>query len=303
MILKKTFQLTGHNAGIYTLSYGPGPKSFLSAGGDGWIVEWDLDEPEIGRLLAKVDTRVFSINLLEDHQLLVAGNMDGGVHWVDLHAPEETKNIAHHENGVFDILRIGELLYTAGGAGKLTKWSISERKSLESFWLANQSLRCLSYAPKRNEIAVGASDHAIYILDASSLALKKRLVKAHDNSVFSLRYSPDERLLFSGGRDAHLKVWETAADFKQLSSQPAHWFTINDLVFHPNGHLLASASRDKTVKVWDAESFELLKVLELNRDGGHLNSVNRLLWHPYKNTLISCSDDRTIILWETAKTP
>ena len=223
--------------------------------------------------------------------------MNGGVHWVDLADPVKTKNIAHHEKGVFDIKRVGDDLFTVGGGGRLTRWSIDEMKTVETYHLANQSLRCIAISKKRNELAVGASDHCIYLLDASTLELKKQITSAHAHSVFSLHYSPCGKYLISGGRDAHLNVWKIENGFEKIHSAPAHWFTINSIAYHPSGHLFATGSRDKTIKIWDATTFELLKVLELNRDGGHLNSVNCLLWYPFKNTLISCSDDRTIILW------
>ena len=298
MKIKKKAQLTGHNAGIYALSDSSSDHTFLSAAGDGWIVEWDLDNPDLGRLLAKVETKVFSLCNLKKEKIIVAGNMDGGLHWVDLEQPDKTKNIAHHQKGIYDIKRIGDFVYTAGGEGKLTRWSISEMKSLESYHLANQSLRCIVFSMKRNELAIGASDNCIYFLDIPTLELKHRIEHAHDNSVFCLHYSPNGEQLLSGGRDAHLNVWDLENGYTKISSQPAHWFTINGIVFHPEGHLFATGSRDKTIKIWDAKTHRLLKVLELNRDGGHLNSVNRLLWHAHQNTLISCSDDRTIILWQ-----
>ncbi|MEZ4956563.1 MAG: WD40 repeat domain-containing protein [Saprospiraceae bacterium] len=297
MIIKKTAQLTGHNAGIYALAEGLTDHTFLSAAGDGWIVQWDLNDPDLGQLLAKVETQVFSLCTLIKEKKVVAGNMNGGIHWVDLENPALTKNVAHHEKGVYDILRVGEHLFTAGGEGKLTRWSIPEMKTIESYHLANQSLRCIAFSKKRNELAIGATDHSIYLLDADTLELKCRAEKAHENSVFCLRYSPDEKRLISGGRDAHLNVWDLENGLVKINSLPGHWFTINSIDFHPKGHIFATGSRDKTIKIWDAESYELLKVLELNRDGGHLNSVNRLLWHEHEKTLVSCSDDRTIILW------
>ena len=196
---------------------------------------------------------------------------------------------------------MGDHVFTVGGGGKLTRWSAKERRSLESYHLANQSLRSVVFCEKRNELAIGASDHSIYILDAESLALKHRIERAHNNSVFALRFSPNGNLLFSGGRDAHLKVWNFDKNFGLVESLPAHLFTINDIVFHPRGHLFATASRDKTIKIWDAEKMQLLKVIEGLRDKGHFNSVNRLLWTDYEETLISASDDRSLILWRNPK--
>lgn len=296
--MQKITQLTGHNAAIYALAPGRDEKHFLSAAGDGWVVEWNLADPEMGRLVAKVETQIFSICFLPVEKLIVVGNMNGGMHWVDLVDEQNTRNVAHHAKGVYGICQAGGNIFTAGGDGKLTRWSVEERRSLESFHLANQSLRSVVYNEKRNELAVGASDHSIYFLDAETLELKRQIEKAHENSVFAVRYSPDGKYLLSGGRDAHLKAWSLENDFQMIHSLPAHLFTINDIVFHPSGHQFATASRDKSVKIWDAENFKLLKVLEGLRDGGHFNSVNRLFWSSHEETLISASDDRSLILWK-----
>ena len=78
-------------------------------------------------------------------------------------------------------------------------------------------------------------------------------------------------------------------------------YTVNALALNTDGTLLFSGSRDKTIKIWDANSFELLKVIEGIRDGGHLNSVNSLLWSPEKKYLISGSDDKSIGIWKIEK--
>jgi len=135
-------------------------------------------------------------------------------------------------------------------------------------------------------------------LDSETLALKKHLPAAHENSVFTVRYASNHEQLVSGGRDAQLKVWSLTPKMPCISQQSAHWFTINSIAFHPRLPLFATASRDKTIKIWDAESFQLLKVLEGVRDQGHFNSVNKLYWNPSNSQLISCSDDRTILIWE-----
>ena len=295
-IQKKT-QLTGHNSSIFKVVPFKHPHLFLSGAGDGWIVVWDLRDPEMGRLLSKVETQIFSMKYLKDHEMIVAGNMDGGIHWINLNDPDITKNIAHHKNGVFAIERVGESVLTAGGAGVLTRWDIQEQRTIESIHLTNKSLRCIAYSETRNELAIGASDHCIYLLNATDLTIKQVIEKAHENSVFTIVYSPDHQYLMSGGRDAQLRIRDIENGFKEISAQPAHWYTINHLAIHPKGHLFATASRDKTIKIWDATTFQLVKVLETVRDSGHVNSVNHLYWSNHNNELISCSDDRSIIVW------
>ncbi len=297
MQVKKQAQCTGHNAAIFALAQGEHDREFYSAAGDAWVVKWNLDNLELGQLVAKVEAQVFSLCFLRNAQKIVAGNMNGGVHWIDLHDPNLTKNIAHHQKGVFDILAFNDFVFTLGGDGKITRWEVDGMRSLESYQLANQALRAIDLCEKRNELAVACSNGNIYFLDAKTLELRHTILGAHQQSVFSLRYSPDGQHLLSGGRDAHLCVWDLEKDFEKISTQPAHWYTINSIVFSPDGRYFATASRDKTLKIWDAKGLELLKVLEGGRDGGHFNSVNKLLWLPAG--LLSCSDDRTVILWKT----
>lgn len=286
---------TGHRGSVYALAPWRDHRHFLSAGGDAWIVSWSLDAPDTGTLLASVETQVFSLCALPDGKRLVAGNMNGGLHWINLEEPTATRNLQHHGKGVFDLLVLGDRLYSAGGEGMLTRWDIHAARTVESLHLTNQALRCIAHEPSRNLLAVGSSDRHIYLLQEDNLQLVRQLSEAHLNSVFSLAWSPDGRFLLSGGRDALLKVWDAEQDFALVSEQPAHWFTINHIAFSPDGRHFATASRDKTIKLWDAENFQLLKVLDAARYGGHFNSVNRLLW--LSDALVSASDDRTIGLW------
>lgn len=296
MDIKKIHACTGHRAAIYALAQGRNDRHFLSAGGDGWIVEWNLDDPEMGKLVANTETQIFSLCALPDRNRIVAGNMNGGLHWIIRDAPENTLNVQHHTKGVYDILALGQHLFTAGGDGVFTRWDIETARTMESIQLSNQALRAIAYTEKRHEIAVGASDNNIYILDVETLALKSTILNAHTNSVFTLVWSPDSQQLLSGGRDAWLKIWEfPKSSAVSHPTEAAHLFTINHITFSPDGKLFATASRDKTLKIWDATTFELLKVVDTIRNGGHINSVNRLLWLP--GCLVSASDDRSAMIW------
>ncbi|MBC7775171.1 MAG: WD40 repeat domain-containing protein [Phycisphaerae bacterium] len=296
MKVEKIHACTGHNAALYALAQGRTDRHFLSAGGDGWVVEWDLDDPEMGKLVASVETQCFSLCALRAQNRVVAGNMNGGLHWIDRQSPDLTRNVQHHKKGVYALESIKQWLFSAGGDGYLTRWDAANARTLESLQLSHQALRAIAFSEKRSEIAVGASDESIYFLDAETLAVKRVLKNAHTHSVFTIAYSPDGKCLVSGGRDAMLRVWNLENDYALLSEQPAHWYTINHLVFSPDGLLFATASRDRTIKIWDAQTFELLKVLDTLRFGGHTRSVNRLLWLP--DCLVSCGDDRLAIIWK-----
>ncbi len=316
MNVTKIAHLTGHTGAIFAITEGSDEQHILSGAGDGWVVEWDLAKPDVGRLVAKVERNIFSLLFHKNQNKIIAGDMDGGVRFVDLAEPTQIRNIAHHGGkGCFDLKIIDNQLLTIGGDGVLTRWSLTENRSLESIQLSHKSLRCFDYSKERNEWAIGASDGSVYFVDAPSLDLKDVWQKTHDNSIFSIRYTPDNAYLLTGGRDAHLKLSILSdntegvlLDKKKdvspvIVSLPAHLFTINSLVFHPkNPTLFATASRDKTLKIWQLDArnanIHLLKVIDTIRHGCHLRSINRLFWSNYKDYLISASDDRSLMIWQ-----
>jgi WD40 repeat protein len=295
--IHKQAQLTGHNASIYALAKGTEEGIFYSAGGDGWLVRWSVDEPELGQLVAKTESKIFSIGIFPHLDLMAAGNMEGGLHWIDLKGNKDVKNVAHHEQGIFSIIQLDDnFALTGGGMGRLTKWNLATLQSSETLHLTNTSIR--SIHKKGDKILVGASDNHIYMLN-KDLEIMDVMENAHDNSVFAAVFYPNNNQIVSGGRDALLKLWNE--DKRLVEEKNAHWFTINDIKFSPDGTIFATASRDKTIRLWDSQKFKLIKELNHSRDGGHLNSVNRLLWLD-NNTLVSASDDRSIIIWTIENT-
>jgi WD40 repeat protein len=292
--------LTGHKAAIFTMLTDADDRHVWTGGGDGWVVRWDLDAPDLGRLVADVKGRVFSMAMgVEDGSLLL-GDMDGGVHWVFPSETGRNQDLWGHRGSVFAVLRSGEHVFTAGGDGKLTRWHAESCRATESLTLSHRSLRCLAVSPERREMAVGGSDASIYLLDLDTLALRQVIRDAHIPSVFCLAYSPGGNWLVSGGRDAHIRIWSPDGSGGAVRDIPAHLFTVNSLCFHPVWPVFASGSRDKTIRIWDTDGFRLVKVLEGVRDGGHFHSVNTLVWARGGTRLISGSDDRTAVVWEVS---
>ena len=112
MEIEKIAQLTGHQAAVFAIGEGRTPQHVISGAGDGWLVEWDLATPDLGRLLAKVERNIFSLQFLKNQNRIVVGDMDGGVRFVDLNQPEKTINIKHHSKGCFDIQLFDNQLFT-----------------------------------------------------------------------------------------------------------------------------------------------------------------------------------------------
>lgn len=284
---------TGHRSSIYAMADIPGTDQFLSAGGDGWIVAWNkLGHQEDGMLLAQVEGKIFSLQYCYNHGILLAGDMNGHLYFIDLASKKTVKRLILHKGSIFDIMVFGNHALTCGADGCISLVHIEKMLPELSLEVCRSGLRCL--VKNQDHIYIGGSDNAIHRLNWPDLNKGLSKFEAHANSVFSL-YIDSEGYLFSGGKDALLKKWRLPDVIEEKSVQ-AHWFTINRLAGWQQKYLI-SVSRDKTVRVWNAETMALVKSLDASK-GGHVNSVNNVLVFENEATLATCSDDRTVILWK-----
>ena len=72
---------------------------------------------------------------------------------------------------------------------------------------------------------------------------------AHSSQVWSLVYTPDGRLIISGGADGTVRVWD-AATGEKLASLSGHGAAVRSVALSRDGATLASGSEDNRVFVW-----------------------------------------------------
>ncbi|MCH7404689.1 WD40 repeat domain-containing protein [Belliella aquatica] len=294
--VNKLHTLTGHNDCIYALAEGSDPRFFYTGSGDGMVVEWDLDNPKDGKLIAKLPHSVYAISVDKERNLLFIGHNFEGIHVIDLNENKEVWSLKITDQSIFDIKIIGKSLFVATGDGVLTVIDIEEKSLVKHIKLSSKSARVMAVDNDQKHIAIGFSDHTIKIIDAYDFK-PVQLLEGHSNSVFALAYSPIHDTLISGGRDASLKFWDTKT-YQQTNNVIAHMFAINYLSFKEDGKYFITCSMDKSIKVWDAENHKLLKVIDKARYAGHGTSINKVLWSTYNQSIISVSDDRSISIWE-----
>ena len=296
--IQKINHFTGHAAGIFSLAQGFAQHEILSGGGDGVIAAWQVGKQENAKGLASIAGNVFALKLVPEMQLLVAGDLNGVLHIINLESKLEVARFTYEGGAIFSIVLIdNNNILVGAGNGNAYIIDLTQLKQIAVIEVSDKSIRAVCYIANRREFLFACSDFNIYVYDADNFQLKN-VLHGHDNSVFSIALNPSGTRLVSGSRDAQLKVWDVQNNYTCLMTIPAHMFTINDIVFSPDGKLMATAGRDKHIKIWDAEAFNLLKVIDREKFGGHINSVNKLFWSNWNNYLISCGDDKAVMVWE-----
>ncbi len=301
--VNRQYTFSGHRDCVYTVVEGPAPSEFFSGSGDGMVVQWTLENPNQGKLVARLPNSVYALHYDRDTEELYIGHNYEGLHVIYVPSGEETASLKLGTAAFFDIKKNGNDIIMADGNGELTivdRPSMAVRKRVK---IAEKSARVIAMPNQRDEFAVGYSDNSIKIFSASTYEPRKVIHHAHKNSVFALSYTADSKFLVSGSRDAHFKVWAADHDYKEHAAVVGHMYAINSMAFHPEGRYFATCSLDKSIKVWRTEDFRLLKVIDKSRHAGHGTSVNKLIWlnysnKAYHNPLVSASDDRSISVWD-----
>jgi len=294
ILVERITSFTGHKDCIYTIQPFQGGV-FYSAGGDGMVVEWTVEEPDKGEVFAKLTHSVYALALDFEKQHLWIGENFAGIHVVTLDSKKEVASAAVSKAAIFDIQLFENKAFVATGEGVIIVLDAKDLTTLARIPAAQKSARAIAVNPVTKEFAVGFSDNFIRIFSTETFALKKEF-EAHKNSVFTVRFSPDYQYLLSGSRDAHLKIWN-GKTYELEKSIVAHMFTINHISFDTSGENFATCSMDKSIKLWRTKDFSLLKVIDKARHAGHGTSINKLAWlNPYK--LLACSDDRAISFWQ-----
>ncbi len=295
--VEKILTLTGHNDCVYTLQSGQKPHLFFSGGGDGVVVLWDLENPNIAQQIARLPNSVYALHYHPETNFLIAGHNYEGIHLLDWKEKKELRSLKISEAAIFDIQSFGNILFVASGDGAVTVVDLENWVIKKKLTHSEKSGRVVVVNPVFGELAVGYSDYSIRVFDLNNFELKKEWV-AHKNSVFTLAYTSDFKVLISGSRDAKLKAWDVTNNYTQVGEVAAHLYAINHIVFSPDGNHFATSSMDKSIKIWNTAELRLLKVIDKARHAGHGTSVNKLLWTSFNNQLISGSDDRSISVWD-----
>lgn len=290
-------QFSGHKAPVYALEQGPESSQFFSAGGDGFVVLWDVNAPDEGRLMAQVQGSVYAIKYLAEHQLLcIACNFDG-LHVLDLKSGQEVWSFPTPNHSWFRMRLQGQMLWISGSGGKLLGLSgWAEGIQVQEFQIGHYDLRAMD-VDASGKLVLGNSAGELFVQSQVG-EIPVHIKLAHQGTVFAIACFPLAGQRITAGKDAYLRLWDDAlSSFVPQKEVPAHLFGIHDIALHPEKPILASGSMDKTIKIWDAQTLKLLRVLDKTRHAGHGHSVNQILWLKHSELLLTCSDDRSITAW------
>lgn len=295
--MRGTIVHKGHTAAIYALTPSP-DGSLFSGGSDGALLAWHPDRPGEVRVVARLPSPVYSIHPCADG-LLFVGTAAGELFALDQGTKQVLHRISAHTKGIFSTLPLNDgRLACAGGDGSLSIWKVNASGAtrcelLRNIPLCDAKLRGLALSVAGDLLAVACGDGIVRVLE-TELFNEVANCTGHAEGANAVVFHPHRPLLLSGGKDGHMRLWDTTNAYREVLSIAAHRSTIYRVLFDPKGERCVSVSRDKTVKVWDADTFDPLERLDAQR-GGHSHSVNTACW--MNGDLFTGGDDRKLLRW------
>jgi WD40 repeat protein len=154
----------------------------------------------------------------------------------------------------------------------------------------------ICFSPDGSRLAVGDVSGHIYVLDWAANPVPVD-IPAHSQMVTGLAYSPDGRLLASGGGYApdNIRLWSPATG-QPAGSLEGHRSWVCVLQFSGDSHRLFSGSGDQTIGIWDVPGRKLISKLR-----GHLDEIYSLALDGRGAGLITGCMDGTLARWELDK--
>ncbi|KAJ6544478.1 quinon protein alcohol dehydrogenase-like superfamily [Mycena capillaripes] len=237
----------------------------------------------------------------------------------------------------------GKRLIEAMYLGSICLWDVNAQTNVATFHVRDvgithkTALFCVALAADDCTIVCGFEDGMVQIWNVQSQLPLTPLLPGHDDTVNSVAFSHDQKMIVSGSEDHTLRIWSPTGVHQRTLQ--GHTDAVHAVTFSPDDSKIASASSDETMKIWDALSGVLLLIcrhspgewvlaVKFTHSGHrvatgsshcniriwdcesgqevisplslHRHHVRSLVFSPDDNTIFSGSDDSHVRIWSLA---
>jgi WD40 repeat protein len=241
----------GHNGDIKSIAFVPGKEEFFTSGNDGQVLRWSFERKD--RTLQVIYSGSDIIEVLAvspDASWLACGSSNSSIKMIPLKGNNIGYEMNGHTGGIKSLIFSydGKYLYSAALDGKVLKWDIAARTSL-NVTTGSMEILSIDISSRGNYLAGISSDGNVVVWNPDHNSDNFRIETSGKN-VKVVKFNPANNLLAIGDADGTVELWDIDLH-KKLSEVKAHVAAINDIKFNTMLKQMATSGNDKKLKIFN----------------------------------------------------
>jgi WD40 repeat protein len=246
---------------------------------------------------------VWCVAISEKGQYIASGSADKTIKIWDTASGQCIQTILGHESMIMcvDFSHDGRWLVSSSTEHTVIVWALSTADSVT----ARQHLRrrifgvsVVKFSPDCLKIVSTCWDNTLAIW-CPQTGQQLQTCSGHEEYAKCASWSPDSKLVASGGGDRNVLVW--SADDGTLATKPllGHLGSVMSVKFGSDASLLVSGGEDRVILTWRLSAEEKKGTL-MHRLEGILRDVCSIALCPYDRYMASGGENEIVRIWEVA---
>jgi WD40 repeat protein len=335
--------LPGYPDWMMSIDFSPEGRLLATGNSTNEVKIWEIDTirshdapPTAIATLYGHTSLVSLLKFSPDGKLLVTGGVDRSIRWWHTSTWQELSRWVGYTNRIQSAIFMPDAtqIVSSSQDGSVRVWDVRTGDLLRSLRGHNPGLILMvDYNPHSRAIASASEDGTVKIWDAATGNLVRTLA-TDGQAVWSVKFSPDGKLLASGCGEGRVRFWTYTGEL--AATLLGHSRVVRSIAFNPDGRLMATASFDLSWRLWVVKTRQMIyaqtdysnliwdlafspdgrflavgagaaKVVQLwdvpacqlvREFSGHTQDILAIEFSPDGRYLATASADRTIKIWE-----
>jgi energy-coupling factor transporter ATP-binding protein EcfA2 len=287
-----------HDGAVWSVCFVSGTNTFYSSGGDGKILEWDLNN-NTRQYRTLVDNNFInkSMSISKNGRWLACATTSTGIQLFNLNQTSSQPQLLTSQSGYIESLCFApdnKSLFTASNTGSntgiITWWDLINDTHTQ-FISYNARIRSINISPNGSYLVAG-TDNGIVKWD---IRTKQQVnIYASANNFFNtVTHNNRGTIIASGDKKGTIYLFDANTN-KLLRTFTAHNARVVDIEFSPDDTQLASCSNDSKIKIWNTRDLGIRPVEIIVEDW-----VLSVAFSPDGRNLVSALQNNKIYVWPT----
>jgi WD40 repeat protein len=256
----------------------------------GFINYFDIDKPEVTRVVKGHNKAIICSTLSEDKQTLYTASFEGRIcYWDIATGVADVIEGKPHTNQVQRMSSTSDTIVTCAMDDTVKFIDIATKKYCDE--TLKMDSQPLGVAAGENGLAVVACNGHVVLI--KNRAIVQSLPVNYHPGCVDIKISPDGDKVAVGGDESKVRMYHVGDNqLKEYESFPTNG-NVTDVKFSPDGFYVACSTGKKQVKIVSANDTKT----EKGNFASHATKVNGIAWTPDNLYLASCGVDGVVFTW------